>query len=217
MANLVTIKERQNPFEFHASEFLGDVPSMEHLYELTDAPVGALCYVINTGYTYLHARPGDWKQLKAGRGTTGKTGPQGLQGPPGRDGRDGQVGPPGETGPRGHQGEQGEPGRDGVDGKPGKDGRNGTDGIDGNDGRDGKDGIDGVGQPGPPGPRGYTGTSGEDGRGWTGAEYDPQTGIISFYSDDGLEFQTPDIRGTPSPWWAHLSLERLALALKPYL
>ena len=106
MPDIVSIKKRENPFQFHASEFLGDVPSMEHLYELTDAPVGALCYVINTGYTYIQARPGDWKQLKAGRGTTGKTGPQGPQGPPGRDGRDGQVGPPGETGARGLQGEK---------------------------------------------------------------------------------------------------------------
>ena len=64
MPDLVTIKERKNPFEFHASEFLGDVPSLEHLELMTDAPVGALCYVINTGYTYLQARPGDWKQLK---------------------------------------------------------------------------------------------------------------------------------------------------------
>lgn len=37
--------------------------------------------------------------------------------------------------------------------------------------------------------------AGNDGDGWTGASYDPQTGIVTFTSDDGLGFQTGDLRG----------------------
>ena len=38
--------------------------------------------------------------------------------------------------------------------------------------------------------------TGEDGKGWTGGSYDPETGTVTFTSDDGLEFTTGDLRGT---------------------
>lgn len=216
MTDSFTIKKRQNPFQFFASEFIGDVPTIEALQEV-DAEVGSLCYVVNNGYTYIQARKGDWKQLKAGKGTTGRTGdrgPVGPQGPPGKDGKDGVDGRPGAIGPLGPQGQRGLPGadgvngRNGVDGEPGLPGRNGKNGVDGLDGKDG--------QPGKQGPRGYTGTNGEDGRGWQGGSYDYVTGQVTFTSDDGLTFKTGDLRGAPSPW-ANLSIEQLAKALKPYL
>ena len=210
------IQQRENPFQFHASEFVGDVPSLDHLYEL-DAPVGSLAYVINTGYSYIHARPGDWKQLKAGKGTTGATGAPGAAGRDGRDGRDGIDGKQGPKGPIGPMGRQGPPGRNGVDGLPGKPGCDGQPGRDGVDGERGEPGLNGKdGEPGKQGPRGYTGTNGEDGRGWIGGEYDHVSGKVTFKSDDGLTFSTGDLRGAPSPW-AHMSLEQLAQALKPYL
>lgn len=39
------------------------------------------------------------------------------------------------------------------------------------------------------------GAAGSDGNGWTGATYDAATGVITFTSDDGLEFDTGDLRG----------------------
>lgn len=216
MTQQYTIKQRENPFQFHASEFLGDFPNLASLQQV-DAKDGALAYVINTGYTYIQARPGDWKQLKAGKGTTGPQGPQGIPGPVGPPGRDGIDGSQGDTGPMGPKGPQGPKGRDGKDGKDGRPGLNGADGADGKDGKDGFIGRDGIdGEPGPMGPRGYTGTNGEDGQGWTHGEYDHVSGRVTFHSNDGLGFSTGDLRGAPSPW-AHMSLEQLANALKPYL
>lgn len=213
------ILPRENPFEFHASEFVGDVPNLDQLYML-EAPVGTLAYVINTGYTYIQARPGDWKQLKAGKGTTGRSGPPGVAGKDGRDGRDGINGKKGPQGPVGPAGLQGPAGRDGVDGLtgvPGRDGAPGRDGVDGERGKPGRDGRDGEdGERGKQGPRGYAGTNGEDGRGWVGGDYDHVTGRVTFKSNDGLTFSTGDLRGAPAPW-GHLSLEQLAQALKPYL
>ena len=40
------------------------------------------------------------------------------------------------------------------------------------------------------------GGTGEDGKGWTGGTYDPETGTVTFTSDDGLGFTTGDLRGT---------------------
>ena len=37
---------------------------------------------------------------------------------------------------------------------------------------------------------------GADGKGWTGGSYDASTGIVTFTSDDGLEFTTGDLRGS---------------------
>lgn len=216
MTDSFTIKKRQNPFQFHASEFLGDVPNTEALQAL-DAEVGALCYVVNNGYTYIQARKGDWKQLKAGRGTTGaqgERGPIGPQGKPGEDGLPGATGPAGRDGRAGSNGQRGNPGKDGTSGRDGRDGEPGLPGRNGKNGVDGLDGKDGL--PGKDGPRGFTGTNGEDGRGWQGGSYDYVTGQVTFTSDDGLTFKTGDLRGAPSPW-ANLSIEQLAKALKPYL
>ncbi len=55
MTDSYTIKRRENPFQFYASEFIGDIPNAEALLDL-DAEVGALVYVINTGYTYIQAQ-----------------------------------------------------------------------------------------------------------------------------------------------------------------
>ena len=43
---------------------------------------------------------------------------------------------------------------------------------------------------------GVHGPAGEDAKGWTSGAYDASTGITSFESDDGLGFQTTDIRGS---------------------
>ena len=216
MTESYSIKKRENPFQFHASEFLGDIPNLDLLPTLK-ADVGALVYVVNIGYTYIQARPGDWKQLKAGRGTTGAQGPTGPEGAPGVDGKDGCDGIDGKDG---RDGSDGRMGRQGEQGKPGPTGPRGLPGVDGKDGVDGRDGLAGTngapGAPGREGPRGLTGTNGEDGRGWSSGEYDHVTGTVTFKSDDGLGFQTGDLRGAPSPW-AHMSLQQLADALKPYL
>ena len=216
MTESYSIRKRENPFQFFASEFIGDVFNLADLQEV-EAEVGALCYVTSTGYSYIQARKYDWKQLKAGKGSTGKDGDrgeQGLQGtagkngergPEGKPGRDGAVGPRGERGLPGKDGTNGSSGRDGLPGLPGQNGKNGADGRDGKDGQHGKDGS-----------RGLTGTNGEDGRGWIGGKYDHVTGQVTFTSDDGLTFKTGDLRGAPAPW-ANLSLEQLAKALKPYL
>ncbi len=216
MTESYTIKRRENPFQFFASEFLGDIPNADELLTL-DAEVGALVYVINTGYTYIQAQKGDWKQLKAGKGSTGRPGERGPEGPmgpagkggtqgsEGRPGRDGRSGAKGERGLTGKDGKDGVNGRDGLPGLPGQNGKNGADGRDGKDGQHGKDGS-----------RGLTGTNGEDGRGWIGGKYDHVTGQVTFTSDDGLTFKTGDLRGSPAPW-ANLTLEQLANALKPYL
>lgn len=42
---------------------------------------------------------------------------------------------------------------------------------------------------------GEPGEDGEDGKGWTGGNYNPSNGIVTFISDDGLTFTTTDIRG----------------------
>ena len=39
------------------------------------------------------------------------------------------------------------------------------------------------------------GGTGADGKGWTGGTYDAATGVVTFTSDDGLEFTTGDLRG----------------------
>ena len=216
MSSSYRIPKRENPFQFHATEFLGDFPTVEDVYEV-EAPVGALAYVINTGYCYIQARPGDWKQLKMGKGSTGRTGdrgPAGRDGRPGKDGEPGAPGKPGRDGQPGGRGLQGLPGTPGKDGSNGRDGQPGKPGLPGKDGRDGRDGKDGL--PGQQGPRGFTGTNGEDGRGWIGGKYDHVSGRVTFTSEDGLTFKTDDLRGAPSPF-ADYTLEQLAHALKPYL
>jgi hypothetical protein len=73
MTESYSIKRRENPFQFFATEFIGDVPNYDELLNI-DVPVGAVAYVVNSGYSYIQARRGDWKQLKAGKGSTGLTG-----------------------------------------------------------------------------------------------------------------------------------------------
>ena len=92
---------------------------------------------------------------------------------------------------------------------PGPDGNDGADGADGADGKSayelavengfvgteaewldslkGEDGTDGI--------IGSDGADGVDGKGWTEGLYNPDTGIITFESDDGLGFTTEDLRG----------------------
>ena len=216
MTESYSILKRENPFQFFASEFIGDVPTTEIL-EKTEAPVGTLCYVISTGYTYIQASEGIWRQLKAGKGTTGDRGPMGFPGENGVNGRDGRDGRDGSAGKNGSQGPPGEKGEKGETGDRGSQGPSGKDGRDGANGRDGLDGTDGApGTTGRVGPRGADGTDGKNGRGWSGGSYNYETGKVTFKSDDGLGFQTEDLRGAPSPW-AHMSIEQLANALKPYL
>src|SRR5690606_33301165 len=49
---------------------------------------------------------------------------------------------------------------------------------------------------GPQGQTGPTGLTGEKGDGWTGGSYNTADGKVTFSSDDGLGFQTGDLRGT---------------------
>ncbi len=44
-------------------------------------------------------------------------------------------------------------------------------------------------------PQGGKGDPGNDGLGWTEANYDPATGVVTFVSNDGLGFTTGDLRG----------------------
>ena len=92
------------------------------------------------------------------------------------------------AGPDGPVGPDGNDGADGADGKSAyelavENGFVGTeaewlDSLKGEDGTDGIIGVDGV-----------------DGKGWTDGLYNPDTGIITFESDDGLGFTTEDLRG----------------------
>ena len=63
----------------------------------------------------------------------------------------------------------------------------------GNDGTPGPRGL--KGDKGDKGERGDQGIKGNTGKGFTNSYYDNTTGIITFNSDDGLEFTTNDIRG----------------------
>jgi len=67
----------------------------------------------------------------------------------------------------------------------------GPPGADGKPGADGNDGADST----VPGPQGEKGDKGDKGDGWIGGSYDPDTGIATFNSDDGLTFSTTDMRG----------------------
>lgn len=56
--------------------------------------------------------------------------------------------------------------------------------IEGPPGHDGADGADGS-----------HGADGADGKGFTGGYYEPEIGVVTFTSDDGIGFQTGDLRG----------------------
>jgi hypothetical protein len=64
----------------------------------------------------------------------------------------------------------------------------GTDGTSGTNGTNGTNGTDGT--------NGTNGTNGTDGDGWTDGSYDSATGKVTFTSDDGLGFETGDLRGS---------------------
>ena len=51
------------------------------------------------------------------------------------------------------------------------------------------------GPQGPEGPSGQKGNDGTDGKGWTSGAYNATNGIVTFASDDGLGFNTGDLRG----------------------
>jgi hypothetical protein len=63
-------------------------------------------------------------------------------------------------------------------------------------GKDGADGADGAN--GTNGTNGADGNPGADGKGWTGGTYDPADGKVKFTSNDGLEFETDDLRSPDS-------------------
>jgi len=69
----------------------------------------------------------------------------------------------------------------------------GDQGDKGDKGDQGDQGIQGI--QGDQGDVGGQGDPGNDGLGWTGGSYDPPSGIVTFTSDDGLEFATGDLRG----------------------
>ena len=88
-----------------------------------------------------------------------------VQGPQGAEGPSGPSGSAGVQGEQGIQGIQGPQGFQGVKGDTGADGTNGTDGA-----------------------------TGATGKGFTGGEYDGETGQVIFTSNDGLGFSTGDLR-----------------------
>ena len=55
--------------------------------------------------------------------------------------------------------------------------------------------VNSTGIEGPEGKEGPEGTPGTNGKGWTGVTYNSSTGQLTFNSQDGLNFTTPDIRG----------------------
>jgi hypothetical protein len=139
-------------------------------------PIGATG---STGATGLQGQTGS----TGAPGATGSTGPEGPEGPQGGPGIPGPIGSTGATG-------IGSTGATGIAGPPGSPG--GATGATGPIGATGSTGPQGFGLNGP---TGATGATGATGLGWTGGFYDPQTGIVTFYSESGLQFETLDLRG----------------------
>ncbi len=155
-------------------------------------------------------------------GTTGSTGPTGPVGATGQ-GATGELGPVGTTGATGLTGLTGGQGATGFTGTTGSTGPIGSTGATGpgwtgatyvpstgqveffstfpylqfetGDLRGATGVIGPVGTTGSTGPVAATGTTGATGPGFTGGSYDNNTGIVTFTSDDGLGFETSDIRG----------------------
>jgi hypothetical protein len=105
---------------------------------------------------------------------------------------------------------KGDKGDDGEDGEDGEDGSDFTyddltpeqiEALKGEDGQDGQDGKDFTYDDFTPeqieGLEGEKGETGEDGKGWKsdGTGYNSSTGKVTFASDDGLGFETGDLRG----------------------
>jgi hypothetical protein len=91
----------------------------------------------------------------------------------------GDKGPVGNKGLIGDKGEQGERGEKGPSGGP--------------QGDAGEKGL--MGEKGAKGDSGEQGEKGDTGKGWIGGRYNADTGVATFDSDDGLEFNTKDLRG----------------------
>lgn len=173
---------------------------------------------LNSDFNELEVLFSDVVGPEGPQGPAGPEGPQGPQGPQGADGikleeglydpnnpqpctvagsalldSDGNIwvcdgdglwvetGPvQGPQGPQGGQGPQGVPGSQGAQGDIGPTGSTGEQGPQGPAGQAGTDGTDGA-----PGPQGL---------GWTGGSYNSSTGEVTFTSNDGLGFDTGDLR-----------------------
>lgn len=155
------------------------------LTEATGAPIRSGGSLAEVGDGVVWAET-EWINIGPFRGPKGDQGDQGIQG---------IEGPQGVQGIEGPQGIQGIPGPAGADSTvPGPEGPEGPEGPIGLTGPEGPPGADSV----VPGPQGIQGLPGVDGLGWTGGSYDELTGTITFTSDDGLEFTTPDLRSGSS-------------------
>jgi len=167
-------------------------PGTGHMWIMLDS--GEVTY----GITPVTVAIDDWA-VWAAEGSFVNIGP--ISGPAGEDGTDGTNGIDGIDGKTWYTSTI-DPTTEGVDGdlwmNTGTDhywtkaagvwsdqgslvGPQGTPGIDGDDGD--------------PGTPGTNGTDGADGLGWTSGYYDPATGFVHFLSDDGLSFDTLDLRG----------------------
>lgn len=122
-------------------------------------------------------------------------GPQGPAGPAGADGNDGATGPQGIQGIQGTTGAIGPTGPQGSQGVPGQTGDTGATGPTGPTGPQGT--VGGEGPRGYHGLQGATGPEGPQGLGFTGSNYDTNTGKITLESNDGLTVVTEDLRGSP--------------------
>ena len=139
-------------------------------------------------------------------GPAGPAGPEGPQGSTGPQGPTGNTGPQGATGATGATGPAGNDGADGADGSIGPQGPAGATGPAGPQGPQGERGFPGAtgptgpaGSDGSTGPAGATGATGVDGLGFTGGAYSSSTGVVTFTSNDGIGFNTGDLRGATGP------------------
>lgn len=143
-------------------------------------------------------------------GPQGPQGIQGIQGEPGVDGIDGEDGADGADGTSFViEGQNSNPSAGTCDGTTIGDAYKDTDDnhiwvctssgwLDLGDiqGPPGPQGLTGpAGANGTNGTNGTNGSNGADGDGWTSGSYNATTGIVTFFSDDGLGFSTGDLRG----------------------
>jgi hypothetical protein len=61
---------------------------------------------------------------------------------------------------------------------------------------------------GPQGPQGIPGINGINGKGFNGGVYNQNTGVVSFLSEDGIGFNTTDIRGKSGNGWTSITYEK---------
>jgi hypothetical protein len=96
-----------------------------------------------------------------------------------------------QGGPKPPVGDKGPVGNKGLIGDKGERGEKGPSG--GPQGDAGEKGL--IGEKGAKGDSGEQGEKGDTGKGWIGGRYNADTGVATFDSDDGLEFNTKDLRG----------------------